>query len=210
MDAVMAFVQGTLSEEIYIQIPDGFKEYYQTNLEGKVLTPNKALDGLKESGRLCYQMLENGLVELGLRQSSSDSCEYIKTNQNKDLVSVTIYVDDLLIFSNSIKLKNWVKEQLKKCFEMKDLGMASYCLGIKIECDRKRGSINLDQTQYVENMLCKYNMHESHPVTTLLILINSCQKLIHLIKWKTLKHVKFHIKRQLEAFFMQLKQHVQT
>ena len=37
MDAVMAFVQGTLSEEIYVQIPDGFKEYYQTNLESVVL-----------------------------------------------------------------------------------------------------------------------------------------------------------------------------
>lgn len=166
MDAVMAFVQGTLSEEIYMKVPDGFQEYYQRNLEGKVLRLNKALDGLKQSGRLWYQLLENGLVEMGLRQSSFDSCAYIKINQNKDLVIVTIYVDDLLIFSNSETLKNWVKEQLKKRFEMKDLGMASYCLGIKIERNREKGSISLNQTQYVENMLRKYNMHESHPITT--------------------------------------------
>lgn len=166
MDAVMAFVQGTLDEEIYMKIPEGFNEYYQENLKGKVLKLNKALDGLKQSGRLWYQMLEKGLIEMGLKQSSFDSCAYIKGNQNKDLVIVTIYVDDLLIFSNSVSLKNWVKEQLKKRFEMKDLGEASYCLGIKIERDRKIGSISLNQTQYVESMLRKYNMHDSHPVAT--------------------------------------------
>ena len=64
-------------------------------------------------------MLENGLVELGLRQSSFDSCVYIKTNQNKDLAIVTIYIDDLLIFSNSIKLKNWVKNNLRNILKRK-------------------------------------------------------------------------------------------
>lgn len=42
-------------------------------------------------------MFENGLVEMGLRQSSFDNCAYIKVNQNKDLVIETVYVDDLLI-----------------------------------------------------------------------------------------------------------------
>ncbi|GBM10198.1 hypothetical protein AVEN_258792-1 [Araneus ventricosus] len=93
-------------EEIYMKIPEGFNEYYQGILEGKVLKLNKALDDLKQSGRLWYQMLENGLVEMGLRQSSFDSCAYIEVDQNKDVVIVTIYVDDLLIFSNSVKLKN--------------------------------------------------------------------------------------------------------
>ncbi|GBM82624.1 Retrovirus-related Pol polyprotein from transposon TNT 1-94 [Araneus ventricosus] len=49
---------------------------------------------------------------------------------------------------------------------MKDLATASYCLGIKIECDRKNGSVSLNQTQYVEGVLHRYNMHESHPVAT--------------------------------------------
>ncbi|GBN28659.1 Retrovirus-related Pol polyprotein from transposon TNT 1-94 [Araneus ventricosus] len=160
MDAVMAFVQGTLDEEIYMKIPDGFNEYYQGNLEGKVLKLNKALYGLKQSGILWYQLLETDLVEMGLRQSSFDSCAYTKVDQNKDLVIVTICVDDLLIFSNSIKLKNWVKEQFKKRFEMKDLGTASYCLGIKIERDRKNGSISINQTQNIKRMLRKYNLHE--------------------------------------------------
>ncbi|GBN68861.1 hypothetical protein AVEN_8291-1 [Araneus ventricosus] len=106
----MALVQGTLDEEIYMKIPEGLNEYYQENLEGKVLKLNKALDGLKQSVRLWYQMLENGLVEMGFRQSSFDTCAYIKVDQNKDIVFVTIYVDDLQIFSNSVKLKNWIKE----------------------------------------------------------------------------------------------------
>ncbi|XP_071038006.1 uncharacterized protein [Parasteatoda tepidariorum] len=49
---------------------------------------------------------------------------------------------------------------------MKDLGEANYCSGIKIDHNRSEGSINQNQTQYVERMLKKYNMHESHPVPT--------------------------------------------
>lgn len=39
-------------------------------------------------------------------------------------------------------------------------------VGIKIERDRKNGSISVIQAQYEENMLRKYNMCESHPGTT--------------------------------------------
>lgn len=41
IDAVMAFVQGTLDEKIYMKIPEGFKEYYKGNLKGNVLKLNK-------------------------------------------------------------------------------------------------------------------------------------------------------------------------
>ena len=166
----MAFMRGTLSEEIFMRIPDGFKEHNQRNLKGEILKLNKALDYLKQSDTIWYKLLENGLIEMSLKQSSSDRCDYNKINQN-DLVIETIYVDDLLIFSNSIMFKNWVfkyTEQLKKWFEMKDLGIANYYLGIKIECNREKGYISLNQTQYMEKMLCKYNMYESRPVTTLI------------------------------------------
>lgn len=50
MDAVTAFMQGELNEEIYIEQPEGFND--GTN---RVCKLNKAINGLKQSGRLgCF------------------------------------------------------------------------------------------------------------------------------------------------------------
>ena len=45
-------------------------------------------------------------------------------------------------------------------FEMKDLGEASYVLGIEIHRDRKKGVLGLSQKAYIEKVLEKYNMHK--------------------------------------------------
>lgn len=98
-DIVMAFVQRTLNKEICMEIPD---------------TKSKDL----------VWIARKGLIDMGLffclnpilliyPKDGIYCCAYIKIN-NKELVLVTIYVHDLLIFNNCIKLKNFVKEQLIK------------------------------------------------------------------------------------------------
>jgi len=43
---------------------------------------------------------------------------------------------------------------------MKDLGEASYVLGIEIHRDRKKGVLELSQKAYIEKVLERYNMHK--------------------------------------------------
>jgi hypothetical protein len=45
---------------------------------------------------------------------------------------------------------------------MKDLGEASYGLGIEIHRDRKNGVLGLSQKPYLEKVLIKYNMHKTN------------------------------------------------
>ena len=47
---------------------------------------------------------------------------------------LVLYVDDILIFGNDIPSMKGVKAWLEKCLSMKDLGEATYILGIKIYC----------------------------------------------------------------------------
>jgi hypothetical protein len=61
----------------------------------------------------------------------ADDCVYTRRNKAKMLI-VALYVDDLLIFSNDIKEIEILKKQLHTKFDMKDLGEATYCLGIRI------------------------------------------------------------------------------
>ena len=45
---------------------------------------------------------------------------------------LVLYVDDILLIGNDITSLQVVKTWLGKCFSMKDLGDASYILGIRI------------------------------------------------------------------------------
>ena len=59
---------------------------------------------------------------------------------------------------------NEAKNVLRSHFDMKDLGEASFILGIKIT--RTCKGIFLDQSHYVEKNLKKYNFHDSKHVAT--------------------------------------------
>lgn len=49
---------------------------------------------------------------------------------------------------------------------MKDLGPAQYVLGIHIRRDQKNKRIILDQSSYIKNFLCDYQMDHANPVLT--------------------------------------------
>ena len=46
---------------------------------------------------------------------------------------------------------------------MKDLGEASFVLGIEIHRDRSKGVLGLSQKAYIEKILKKFNMHKYSP-----------------------------------------------
>lgn len=127
MDAVTAFLQGELGEEeIYMLQPEGF-----VKSGGKICRLKKALYGLKHSSRVWNTQLDATLQDFGLYRSAVDPCLYWSI-QNEKLLLVTIYVDDLLIFTNDLDTKKKLKAYLNMRFKMKDLGEGSHCLGIKI------------------------------------------------------------------------------
>jgi hypothetical protein len=54
-----------------------------------------------------------------------------------------IYVDDILLASSDVHLLLEAKGFLSSHFDMKDLGGASYVLGIEIHRDRRKGVLGL-------------------------------------------------------------------
>lgn len=161
MDAVTAFLQGELNDEvIYMHQPSGFHD--KTN---RVCRLNRALYGLKQSSRVWNKKLDAALKKFNFTQSKLDPCVYYLFQESNILI-VTIYVDDFIIFSNNSQMKNEFKAYLNKTFKMKDLGSAQFCLGIKIERDRRNGKLFLNQKQYILDTLTKFNMQDCKPVYT--------------------------------------------
>ena len=162
MDAVTAFLNGEIEEDIYMQLPDG---YNNTNSSNKVCKLRKALYGLKQSPRAWYLKLDHKLHQLGFKRSIADNSIYTKITAT-GFVLLALYVDDFLLSSNNITLLRAIKSQLQQSFKMKDLGEAHYILGMQIARNRAEKSIHLHQHQYITMVLERTGMADCKPVST--------------------------------------------
>jgi reverse transcriptase-like protein len=77
------------------------------------------------------------------------------------VVFLVLYVDDILIVGNSVRMLVSIKAWLSSCFSMKDLGEAQYILGIRIYRDRSGQMLGLSQRTYIDKVLDKFNMVNS-------------------------------------------------
>ncbi|RVW93907.1 Retrovirus-related Pol polyprotein from transposon TNT 1-94 [Vitis vinifera] len=76
-------------------------------------------------------------------------------------IFLVLYVNDILLATNDISILHDTKRFLSKHFEMKDLGDASFVLGIQIHRDRSRGILGLSQRTYIDKVLQRYGMQNS-------------------------------------------------
>lgn len=90
---------------------------------------------------------------------------YLKRD-NRCLVIIAVYIDDLLILAGNEKEKSSLKKKLSQIFNMQDLGEAKYLLGMTITRDREARKIWLDQSTYVQKTLLKFGMSDCKPVST--------------------------------------------
>ncbi|KAG8484776.1 hypothetical protein CXB51_021144 [Gossypium anomalum] len=161
LDVKSAFLNGFLKEEIYIEQPDGFQVKGQ---EDKVYRLKKALYGLKQAPRAWYDRVDASLSKLGFEKSLSEPTLYVKKSKDKTLLIVSIYVDDLLVTGSNDVLVNEFKAQMQEVFDMTDLGVMTYFLGMEVN-QTNRG-IFISQHAFSLKILDKFSMQNCKPVST--------------------------------------------
>jgi hypothetical protein len=171
LDVKSAFLNGILEEEIYVEQPQGF---VVKGNESKVLRLRKALYGLKQAPRAWYSRIDQYFMDRGFRRSKSEPTLYIKTQGQYDTLIVSLYVDDLIYTGNNITLINGFKEDMMKTFEMTDLGLRNYFLGIEVK--QKEQGIFICQKKYTKALLEKFKMNDCKPVATPLVTNEKMQK----------------------------------
>ncbi|KAK8570584.1 hypothetical protein V6N13_032201 [Hibiscus sabdariffa] len=95
--------------------------------------------------------------------NGSDACLYSKMF-GTDCVIISLYVDNMLIFSPNIESINKTKSFLSTKFEMTNLGEVDVILGVKVTKTEK--GFSLGQTHYVEKVLTKFDSFDVIPVRT--------------------------------------------
>lgn len=160
MDVKSAFLNGILEEEIYVEQPEGFLVKGE---EEKVYKLRKALYGLKQAPRAWYSRIDDYLLELGFKKSSSESTLYVIQKSNEILI-VSLYVDYILITGSSVKLIDEFKLDMKQAFEMSDLGLMTFFLGMEIK--QGKDEVFICQQKYAKEILKKFKMDECKEMDT--------------------------------------------
>ena len=161
MDVVTAFLNGKLSEDIYMQQPEG---YVQPGFEHLVCKLKKSLYGLRQAPRCWNKSFHEYMKSIGFEQSTADPCVYIRVGTTVAIVAV--YVDDLILITKTLQEMNELKASLSMRFRMKNMGKLHYCLGISIVHDEDQKCLWLHQRRYIQCMLDKYQMSNAKIVST--------------------------------------------
>ncbi|KAD2393595.1 hypothetical protein E3N88_40572 [Mikania micrantha] len=157
MDVKTTFLNGHLTEDVYMVQHEGFVDPNNSN---KVCKLNKSIYGLKQASRSWNIRFDQKIKEFGFIKNEDEPCVYKKASGSY-VTFLILYVDDILIIGNNIPMLKDVKSWLSKCFAMKDLGDAAYILGIKIYRDRSRRLIGLSQSTYIDKVLKRFSMQDS-------------------------------------------------
>ncbi|GJS10563.1 retrovirus-related pol polyprotein from transposon TNT 1-94 [Tanacetum coccineum] len=116
---------------------------------------------VEASPRQWYKKFESVIGKQGYRKTSSDHCVFFQKFGDDDFIILLLYVDDMLIVGKNIGRIAQLKRDLSKSFSMKDLGPAKQIIGIRIFRDRGAKKLHISQEQYIEKVLCRFNMDKA-------------------------------------------------
>jgi len=160
LDVKSAFLNEVLQEEIYVEQPDGF---VIQGAKDKVYLLQKALYGLKQAPRAWYSRIDEHLLNLGFVKSLSEATLYVKLKDN-DVLIVSLYVDDILVTGSNELLVEEFKQEMMNVFEMTDLGLMTYFLGMEVK--QSQNEVFICQKKYAKEISKKFQMKECKATST--------------------------------------------
>jgi hypothetical protein len=195
MDVKSVFLNGNISELVYVEQPPGFEDPKKSNHVYKL---SKALYGLKQAPRAWCERLRDFLLFKVFQIGKVDTILFTK-KIGKDLFICQIYVDDTIFGSTNELFCEELGKMMSKEFEMSMLGELTFFLGLQIK--QLKIKIFVSQSKYLKDMLkewarrCKADQ-DSH-VDCEQTKNWTCTRTVWEISWNSStmlssRHFKFH------------------
>ncbi|WJX51639.1 hypothetical protein P8452_37816 [Trifolium repens] len=160
MDVKSTFLNGVISEEVYVKQPPGFEDLKNPDYVYKL---KKSLYGLKQAPRAWYERLSNFLLENGFQKGQIDNTLFRKTTK-KDILIIQIYVDDIIFGSTNASLCKSFSKLMQDEFEMSMMGELKFFLGIQI--NQGKDGTYIHQSKYTKELLKKFNLEDCKIMST--------------------------------------------
>jgi len=161
LDVKLAFLNSFLEEEIYIEQPLG---YIEAENEGKVYKLKKVLYGLKQAPRAWNTRIYKYFQDNGFEKYPYEHVIYVKKKADGNILFACLYVDDLIFTSNNPTMFEDFKKSMVHEFEMTDIGLMAYFLGLEVT--EKEKGIFISQSGYAKDILEMFKMERCNPVST--------------------------------------------
>jgi hypothetical protein len=141
-------LNGFLEKKAYIKQS---MSYEVKRHENKVLKLKKVLYGLNQTLRAWCSRIDGYFLENRFVKCLNEYAIYIKIKESGDTLIVCLYVDDF-------------KQAMVKEFEMTDIGLMSYYLGIEFK--QGEDGIFVNQEKFVGEVFNKFRMEDCAKVNT--------------------------------------------
>ena len=156
IDIENAFVEGTLSETIYMMLPeDVFRNPDGSSVIVRLL---KTLYGLKQASRVFYKMIVKILLELGLKPTLHDPCIFVFYDPVSDLITIVIlWVDDVGLTGSDIAMIEHIIAAIRAAFaKIVHTEVLTTYVGLNIFRDRAAQAMSLSQGVYLRALTSRY------------------------------------------------------
>lgn len=159
LDVKTTFLNGLITEELYVKPPPGFP----CSDPSQAYRLKKALYGLKQAPRAWYSSIDSYLISQHLIKSGADPNLYYFEDGGK-LTILLLYVDDVYITGSHDSHIASIRAYIQTRFDMSDLGLLTYSLGLEFLFSTS--GILITQRQYLREMLTDFGMADCRPVHT--------------------------------------------
>ncbi|CAI7805344.1 unnamed protein product [Closterium sp. NIES-54] len=163
LDFSMAFLQGSLHQEIWLRHPPGLTETFPAGTQWSLRRP---VYGLRQAPREWHDTLWTTLAALGFAPATVDPSLFLRTDTSLPPFFVLLYIDDIVFATADTEALTLVKSELQKrqtCTVLCEL--RSY-LGLQITRDRAWHNITLTQSHMVHQVLQRFDFQFSLPQPT--------------------------------------------
>ncbi|KAK1648516.1 hypothetical protein QYE76_066321 [Lolium multiflorum] len=158
LDVQNAFLNGELSEEVYMQPPPGYSVP-----DGMVCRLRRSLYGLKQAPCVWFERFASVVTAAGFSPSFHDPALFVHTSP-RGRTLLLLYVDDMIITGDDPEYIAFVKARLRDQFLMTDLGPLRYFLGIEVSSTSDGFSIS--QEKYIQDLLARAALGDERTVET--------------------------------------------
>ncbi|PNX88851.1 copia-type polyprotein, partial [Trifolium pratense] len=130
--------------------------------EGKVYKLKKALYGLKQAPRAWYSKIESYFAQEKFQKCPHEHTLFIKKDSKKNILIVSLYVDDLIFTGSNEDMFEEFKTSMKSKFSMTDLGKMRFFLGVEVK--QFNEGIFICQQKYAKELLLRFKMDQCNKV----------------------------------------------
>jgi hypothetical protein len=180
-DIRTAFLNGFLEKPVYMKIPEGIEllgtDYEMLSQEKNewVCELQRALYGLKVSPLRWFIRFRTVMRQMGFSDYLLQPCLFTWREKEKFAI-LLLYVDDILLCTNSLSKMCEVENKLRSEFEITCLGEPKRFLGIEIERNRQAKTIKLHQGKFVRSIIERFGLSNAKSVNSPMLSCDAVRK----------------------------------